>query len=63
MKFLTIKKRILCVLLVILVAICSIVGVCYTVRATGSPKAQSTIVIDAGHGGLDVKLVQYFYTV
>ena len=59
MKFLTIKKRILCVLLVILVAVCSIVGVCYTVRATGSPKAQSTIVIDAGHGGRDFKLGRY----
>ena len=59
MKFLTIKKRILCVLLVILVAVCSIVGVCYTVRATGSPKAQSTIVIDAGHGGVDFKLGRY----
>lgn len=53
MKFLTIKKRTLCVFLVILVAICSIVGVCYTVRATGSPKTQYTIVIDAGHGGTD----------
>ena len=58
MKFLTIKKRTLCVLLVILVAICSIVGVCYAVKATGSPKAQYTIVIDAGHGGVDVKLGQ-----
>lgn len=59
MKFLTIKKRTLCVLLVILVAVCSIVSVCYTVRATGSPKAQSTIVIDAGHGGVDFKLGRY----
>lgn len=59
MKFLTIKKRTLCVLLVILVAICSIVGVCYAVKAASSPKAQYTIVIDAGHGGRDVKLGRY----
>ena len=56
MKFLTIKKRALCVLLVILVAICSIVGVCYAVKAASSPKAQYTIVIDTEHGGVDVKL-------
>ena len=59
MKFLTIKKRILCVLLVILVAICSIVGICYAVKAASSPKAQYTIVIDAGHGGVDFKLGRY----
>ena len=33
--------------------ICSVVGVCYVVRATSSPKPQYTIVIDAGHGGRD----------
>ena len=59
MKFLTIKRRTLCILLVILVAICSIVGICYAVKATSSPKALYTIVIDAGHGGVDVKLGQY----
>ena len=59
MKFLTIKKHTLCVLLVVLVAICLIVGVCYAVRAVSSPKALYTIVIDTGHGGVDVKLGQY----
>ena len=58
MKFLTIKKAHCAILLVILVAICLIVGVCYAVRAASSPKAQYTIVIDAGHGGRDVKLEQ-----
>ena len=59
MKFLIIKERTLCVLLVGVILICSIVGVCYAVKATSSPKALYTIVIDAGHGGVDVKLGQY----
>ncbi len=53
MKFLTIKKRTLCAILVAIILICSVVGVCYVVRATSSPKPQYTIVIDAGHGGRD----------
>lgn len=53
MKFLTIKKAHCAILLVVLVAICSIVGVFYVVKATSSPKAVHTIVIDAGHGGRD----------
>ena len=53
MKVLMLKRRTLCILLVVLVAICLIVGVCYAVRATSSPKALYTIVIDAGHGGRD----------
>ena len=59
MKFLTIKKHTMCVLLVGVILICSIVGVCYVVRATSSPKALYTIVIDALHGGVDVKLGRY----
>ena len=43
----------MCVLLVGVILICSIVGVCYAVKATSSPKALYTIVIDAGHGGRD----------
>ena len=62
MKFLTIKKAHCAILLVILVAICLIVGVCYAARATSSPKTQYTIVIDAGHGGVDVKLGQYVFS-
>ena len=59
MKSLTINRRTLCILLVSMILICSVVGVCYVVRAASSPKALYTIVIDAGHGGLDVKLGQY----
>ena len=53
MKIFTIKKHTMCVLLVGVILICSIVGVCYAVKATTSPKALYTIVIDAGHGGHD----------
>ena len=53
LKFLTIKKHTLCVILVSVILICSVVGVCYAVRVTSSPKTQYTIVIDAGHGGKD----------
>ena len=53
MKFLTIKKHTMCVILVGIILICSVVGVCYVVKATTSPKALYTIVIDAGHGGRD----------
>ena len=53
LKFLTIKKHTLCVILVSVILICSVVGVCYAVKATTSPKALYTIVIDAGHGGRD----------
>ena len=55
--FLTIKAHCASIL-VILVAICSVAGICYAVRAASSPKALYTIVIDAGHGGVDVKLGQ-----
>ncbi len=58
MKFLTIKRRTLCIVLVGVILICSVVGVCCVVRAASSPKALYTIVIDAGHGGVDVKLEQ-----
>ena len=59
MKFITIKKRTLCVVLLCIILICSAVGVCFAVKATSSPKPEHTIVIDAGHGGVDVKLGQY----
>ena len=62
MKFLTIKRRTLCVILAGVILICSVVGACFAVKATSSPKAQYTIVIDAGHGGVDVKLGQYVFS-
>ena len=52
------KKGTFCVILVSVILICSVVGVCYAVKAASSPRAQYTIVIDAGHGGVDVKLGQ-----
>ncbi len=58
MKFLTKKKAHCAILLVAIIAICVVVGICYAVRATSSPKPQYTIVIDAGHSGVDVKLGQ-----
>ena len=53
MKFLTIKKRTLCAVLVTLILICSAIGVCFAVRVASSPKAEFCVVIDAGHGGRD----------
>ncbi len=53
MKFLTIKKRTLCFIFAGIIFICSIIGVCYAVQTTSSPKPQYSIVIDAGHGGRD----------
>ena len=53
MKFLTIKKRTLCAVLVTLILICSAIGICFAVRVASSPKAEFCIVIDAGHGGRD----------
>ena len=58
MKFLMVRKRAIGVILVNVILICLVVGVCYAVRAVSSPKALYTIVIDAGHGGVDVKLGQ-----
>lgn len=62
MKFLTVRKRAIGVILVSVILTCLIVGVCYAVKMTSSPKALYTIVIDAGHGGVDVKLGQYVFS-
>ena len=53
MKFLTIKKRTLCIILISIVLICAIFGIFYAVQTTSSPKPEYSIVIDAGHGGAD----------
>lgn len=58
MKFLIIKERTMCVLLVGIILISSMIGLCYPVKETSSPKPEYTIVIDAEHGGVDVKLGQ-----
>ena len=53
MKFLTIKRRTLCIILISIVLICAIFGIFYAVQTTSSPKPEYSIVIDAGHGGVD----------
>ena len=52
MRFFVIKRKSLCIGLVILLAFASIVSFAVTV-ATATPKPQYTIIIDAGHGGID----------
>jgi len=53
--FLTIKKKVLvCILCGILITVA--IFVCAGIsKATATPASQFSIVIDAGHGGLDVK--------
>ena len=51
--FLTIKKRALLAILACLLILCGVCGTYFAVRASASPKAVHTIVIDAGHGGRD----------
>lgn len=53
LKFLTIKRKTIFVLLLCLFILGGCVGSYYAVRATSSPKPLHTIVIDAGHGGID----------
>jgi len=53
--FLTIKKKVLIVCLCVLVVF-SVVGIYFGVRATMTkPNVAPVVVVDAGHGGLDVK--------
>ena len=57
MKFFTIKKRTIYIVLAVIVALASIIS--FAVVTTSSmPKPEYCIVIDAGHGGVDVKLGQ-----
>ena len=58
MRFLTIKKNTIVILLSVLVAFASIISV-LAITTSSMPKTEYTIVIDAGHGGVDVKLGQY----
>ena len=52
MRFFTIKKRTLIIALVIVIVFASIISIS-VISASAVPKAQYTIVIDAGHGGRD----------
>lgn len=53
MRVFTIKKWVICFILFCLFFICSFIGIFFTVQTTSVPKPTYTIVIDAGHGGID----------
>lgn len=53
MKVLTIKKKVLYVIITCLLLMGGACGTFFAVRDTSSPKPLHTIVIDAGHGGKD----------
>jgi len=52
-KFFTLKKAHCVIALCVLLCIATVCATYFTVKATVSPKAVHTIVIDAGHGGKD----------
>ena len=52
MRFLTIKKKTILIILSVLVAFVSIISV-LAITTSSMPKPEYTIVIDAGHGGRD----------
>ena len=52
MKFLIIKKKTICIVMAIIIAIASMITFSI-ITTSSSPKAEYTIVIDAGHGGRD----------
>ena len=52
-KFFTIKKKTLCVILLAVLCVAVVCGAYFPVKASTTPKALHTIVIDAGHGGAD----------
>ena len=57
LEFLTIKKRTILFVLTAVILLFSVIGTCFVIQVS-SPKPKYTIVIDAGHGGVDVKLGQ-----
>ncbi len=59
MNFLVMKKRTLCVIVSLLILTFVVLGTIFVGQEVYSPKSAYTIVIDAGHGGVDVKLGQY----
>lgn len=52
-KFLTIKKKSIIIFLLCILAIGVFCGAYFPVKVSTSPKPLHTIVIDAGHGGID----------
>ncbi len=61
LKLLTVRKRAVLAVLICLVVFGGVFATYFTVKATFSPKPTHTIVIDAGHGGADVKKGQYVF--
>ena len=52
MKFLIIKKKTICLVMAIIIALASMITLSI-ITTSSSPKPEHTIVIDAGHGGRD----------
>lgn len=52
MRFLTIKKKTILIVLSVLIALASVISVA-AITTSSMPKPEYTIVIDAGHGGRD----------
>ncbi len=52
MRFLTIKKKTIVIILSVLIALASVISVA-AITTSSMPKPEYTIVIDAGHGGRD----------
>ena len=56
--FLIVSKKAILIFLGVTICLVAIITI-FAVKTTSSPKPEYTIVIDAGHGGVDVKLGQY----
>ncbi len=54
--FLTIKKKTITAFLLCVIAVGTFCATYFPIKASATPKPVHTIVIDAGHGGIDVKL-------
>lgn len=59
MKFFVFKKKHIMLFLTILLVVIIVVVATLSFIKTTSPQKNYTVVIDAGHGGADVKLGQY----